>query len=311
MPQSTYLPREVVDSIRKHLDRAVEESRATFESAAEDEDTMTGHLGAHIKHPPERVLVDGTTWSWSITYRKLRGRGPAAAEKLTGADGIFDLVVDRGGSQSVRKSALFQAKMFGEGGRHLLEQAVKLSTWREAAFIMDYSPERFTALTISAVLAAQGRSIPITQRTDLATFIVDEFISCNIGDRDLTYDGSSKRLYWRDIDAKYVTVPFVVRHRLKVDVKSPWYRSKTTPHVDRILKPEEIHAHRMWATPEDILGVPPDATTRQLNAAKRQAALQLHPDRFSTFDEQIREAANKRMAEANAAYDSLRKHHGR
>lgn len=311
MPEPTKLPLEVIESIRMHLSSAVEESRLTFESAAEDEDTMTGHLGAHIKRAAQRVLVDGTPWSWSITYRKFRGRGPAAAEKITGADGIFDLAIDEGGLQSERKSALFQAKMFGEGGRDLLGQAMKLSTWREAAFIIDYSPDRFTAITIGEVLSARDKPVPRSDRTDLATFIVDEFVSCNIGDRNLSYDANTKKLYWLDINAKNVVVPFIVKHRLKIDVRSPWYQSRTTPHVDRVLKPEEIHEHRMWATSEDILGVPPDATARQLSAAKRQIALQLHPDRFSTFDEQVRQAAHNRMAEANAAFERLKKHHGK
>jgi hypothetical protein len=34
-------------------------------------------------------MADG--WTWSIDYTKFRGRGPGAAEKALGADGILEM----------------------------------------------------------------------------------------------------------------------------------------------------------------------------------------------------------------------------
>ncbi len=57
MPQPTKLPPEVIGSIREHIRRAVDDTRYSFERAEEDDDTMTGHLGAKLKHGPVRVDV--------------------------------------------------------------------------------------------------------------------------------------------------------------------------------------------------------------------------------------------------------------
>jgi len=50
-----------------------------FDSAGEDEDTVTGHFGALLQRGPVKVLVEESetkgTWKWSIRYSKFRGRG--------------------------------------------------------------------------------------------------------------------------------------------------------------------------------------------------------------------------------------------
>src|SRR4051812_40498839 len=114
MKRPLYLPNEVKVDIQKHLDAAIKRAVDGYESAAEDEDVMTGHLGGLLRIGPQRVHVtqaevDGD-WSWSIEYHKFRGRGDKATESFVGADGILELQVRRPNGVH-RKAALFQSKL--------------------------------------------------------------------------------------------------------------------------------------------------------------------------------------------------------
>ena len=193
--------------------------------------------------------------------------------------------------------------MEGEGGQDLFRQAVVMSTWREAAFVVEYSPEGVAAVGLDDVIAARGKSLGQAARRPFDEFIVDQFIGCKIGDRDLLYDSRRKRLYWRNVGKELVIAPFAVKHSFRINVKPPWYTDATLPQPDRELKLDEIHLNRMLATPSEILGVGAAPTKDELKKARRQLAQLYHPDKAGTMDEQIRAALTRRMAEANAAYD--------
>jgi hypothetical protein len=83
-------------------------------------------------------------WKWSIDYKKFRGRGPNATEFFLGADGILELTLDYGGRKDA-KSLLFQSKTEWARDTALLTQAARLSTWREAAIFINYTPSAFYA----------------------------------------------------------------------------------------------------------------------------------------------------------------------
>src|ERR1700730_16724366 len=84
MRRPLYIPEEVKRDIRNHIVTAVTDAIGGFESASEDEDTLTGHLGATLRSPTRvvNVLEDQLTgrWRWSLTYTKFRGKGPSATE---------------------------------------------------------------------------------------------------------------------------------------------------------------------------------------------------------------------------------------
>jgi len=98
MRRRLYIPDEVKANIRAHLETAIQNTVEGFDSASEDEDTMTGHLGARLQVRVQRVMVPRPNeipgeWRWAIKYYKFRGRGPAATERFLGADGIFELTL--------------------------------------------------------------------------------------------------------------------------------------------------------------------------------------------------------------------------
>ena len=58
--------------------------------------------------------------------------------------------------------------------------------------------------------------------------------------------------------------------------------------------------------PYSILGVPRDATNTQIVETYRALAQIYHPDRYAQAPPRVRDEANKRMQELNAAYEALR-----
>ncbi|HEV7949996.1 MAG TPA: hypothetical protein VGP24_09540, partial [Glaciihabitans sp.] len=82
MPRQLYIPAKVLDQISEHISSAVDRAVAGFWSGNEDEDTLTGDLGACLRtgsHTVE-VIQDEISgpWKWSMTYSKFRGRGKGA-----------------------------------------------------------------------------------------------------------------------------------------------------------------------------------------------------------------------------------------
>jgi hypothetical protein len=134
MAQPIYIPSHVKEAIVRHVDKAISKAVAAYGSAAEDEDALTGQLGFALR--TSRRVADG--WTWPIDYAKLRGRGPDAAEKALGADGILEMHVHTAEGVQ-RKAALFQAKKAWKSDGKLLEQALLLSNWREAAFVLNFT----------------------------------------------------------------------------------------------------------------------------------------------------------------------------
>lgn len=64
--------------------------------------------------------------------------------------------------------------------------------------------------------------------------------------------------------------------------------------------------------PYEILGIAPSASDADIKARHRKLVIQVHPDRLSGLGErpELIEAANRKLAAINAAFDSLRKERG-
>jgi hypothetical protein len=300
-----HLPPEVYQSISRHLKRAVLRALDAHQSGQEDEDTLTGQLGAYLRTTrPRRVTVRHDeirgTWTWSLEYRKFRGRGPGATEKLLGADGVFDFVLVQGG-RLTRKGSLFQAKTESEDRQRLLAQCIRLSTWKEAAFVIRYGHDTYTALdfddTFKMALGLDGvRSIP------LDVFMMDWFVACLVGDSELYYDAGDRVLEWKDINGEFIKTSFAVKHRLGLRVDAPLpgaYR------YGRSIDPERIHEHRMEATDEELLGLGRHPTISELKRAKRETAKRYHTDRYQQLESGERYILDLRLKETNAAADRV------
>ncbi|MEE8408211.1 MAG: J domain-containing protein [Myxococcota bacterium] len=58
--------------------------------------------------------------------------------------------------------------------------------------------------------------------------------------------------------------------------------------------------------PHQVLGVPATATQEQIHAAYQQLVQQYHPDRVEGMGPEVREVAERRTKEINAAYTALK-----
>jgi hypothetical protein len=308
LPQKIYIPAEVAQSIREHIGAALDRCQEGFWSGNEDEDTLTGHLGFALKTGVHTVNVaEGEIrgpWKWSIDYSKFRGRGRNAPEKHIGADGIVELRLSRGLRMEV-KSLLFQAKTDWQTSQELVSQAMLLSTWREAAIVVNYTPSGLYAYPIDSVLESRGVRSKARGGTSLNEALGDYFLQCKIGDTNLAYDARRRRLAWRSQTGEMVATQFSVPQRLRFNVRAPTLRRELL--IDTMLPSTSIHRHRMAASPEEMLA--PLLTAEQPSVKSRRKALSLayHPDSYMTLPQQYLDLATMRMQEVNSAYDEIGK----
>lgn len=299
MPSPLYIPEYVQKAIASHLNAAIEKAVDGYMSAREDEDTLTGHLGASLR--TKHSNVDG--WTWSLDYTKLRGRGPRATEKLVGADGIFEMRV-RHVEGEQRKAVLFQAKNYWTHDQKLVEQSLLLSTWREAAFVLNYTPTEIEAFGLDDVIRSQGNRSRARAPIALSRFLTDEFLACRVGDLHLEYDPRNRILTWQNMSGEFVSIHFSVRSRIRLSVTSRDWRK---PNGPKRIKRHEIHDHRMRADPEEVLSVERGASAKQILAARNALALTYHPDKFAFQDQLLEELLKRRMQETNHAYSEVKK----
>ncbi|MBK8786096.1 MAG: hypothetical protein IPN43_06245 [Chitinophagaceae bacterium] len=223
MVRQIYIPQEVKDDIRKHLDTSINKAVNGFPSSYEDEDVVTGHLFGLMKSDEQSVVVKNQEvngeWKWSIDFKKFGGRGKAATESIIGADGIIELHLTQN-NETVSKSLLFQSKLdWDKKDKKLYEQCAKLLTWLGAAVVINYTQEKYEAYSLDQVFSSQG-SKPSRAKL-LQTMLGADFIDCTIGDSDLFYDAVKKSLTWLNNDNMYVSTKFNLNRRLKINIKAP------------------------------------------------------------------------------------------
>lgn len=308
MRRRIFMPPEVRQAMSEHIRAAVPKALEGYWSASEDEDVLTGHLGACLKIGSQTVRVPkGQSdfpgdWTWSLDYFKFRGRGKNATENILGADGLFELRSQLG-DRTETKSLLFQAKKDWQTDPSLVAQCIKLSTWREAAFVLNYTSTAFEAFSVDEVLRARGAKPQDSDARQLGDFLAGDFLECLIGDMDLLYDPKARKLIWRAMSGEIVGTVFEVKHRMRVTVKAP--ASSGHDRAYKTISNSEIHDYRMEAGDEDILSLGSVHSVKELKAARNGLALAYHPDKFNAVDELLRQILTRRMQEANQAYDRV------
>ena len=311
MRRRLYIPQEVTRAMEEHIRAAIPRAVEGYWSANEDEDVLTGHLGACLKIRSEQVRVVELqserpgNWTWSVDYFKFRGRGKNATENILGADGLFELRLQLG-YRTETKSLLFQAKKDWASHADLVAQCIKLSTWREAAFVMNYTQTAFEAFSLDDVLKAGGSRPQNPDPRELGDFLARDFLECLVGDTDLSYDPRARRLIWRAVSGEIVATVFEVKHRIRVNVKAP--PSSDHDRVDRQIPNSQIHNFRMEASDEEILSLPSGYSAKELKASRKALALVYHPDLYNEADDLLRQIINRRMQEVNDAYERVYAH---
>lgn len=308
MRGNLFIPEEVRADIASHIDKAINEAVLGFMSACEDEDSLTGDWGGLLRIRNQNVKIDGrgelpNDWQWSIDYRKFRGRGKNATEKTLGADGVIELHVN--GARPQVKSLLFQSKINLKKDKHLLSQCAKLSTWREAACVINYTEEGYYVYDIEDLLRSKGELPPEGKRISMAEYLNSQFLPCEVGDTGLRYFARERVLQWKSLYGQTVAANFQVNNRVKVNVTPLIGVNFDKNMVDEFVSPEDIYRHRMQATKDEILHLDSlhSASSSDLKRAKKSISLTYHPDKYSILDDLDREILTQRIKEMNAVYE--------
>jgi hypothetical protein len=167
------------------------------------------------------VQLNAQSYRWRANHYKLRGRGKGAAERKSGADGIFQLeVLDESGNVLHGKGLLFQAKKEWRGkDQNLLKQVTLLEEYSPSAIVIDYRRSGFTGIAGREVIQAQGnrRAIPSQENVRLAEILGDEFVRCRRGDIG-TFWNSETRMLEHEVGVR-VTPPPVPQHVITTAVQ--------------------------------------------------------------------------------------------
>ncbi|WP_288364466.1 hypothetical protein [uncultured Spongiibacter sp.] len=194
------LPSYVLDSLRGHYALGVANAEAFYEQHAADEDSVTGALGqALARAEPIRAQNGFDEYLVQVSYRKVRGRGPRAPERLLGIDGIFQLEVqDQGGNTIARKGLTFQSKKLWKGkNAGLLDQVRKMEANSPGGIVIDFGPNGYKACAAKDVIASLGNRTVAEKHHSvrpLEQFLCHDFLECHVGRRGQYFDPETERL---------------------------------------------------------------------------------------------------------------------
>ena len=190
------LPDGLKALIRDRYLAGVSDAQAKYPFSAADEDSLTGALGNSISMAHEMVFSDGQKqYSYQISYRKIRGRGPRAPEKQLGADGIVQIEVrDEHGRRT--KGLPFQAKKgWRNADSNLLAQARRMLETAGDGIVIDFGPNRFSACRAEDVVHNQANRKLIDRAgktRPLGQLLGDDFLDCHIGTPGLFFDPTTE-----------------------------------------------------------------------------------------------------------------------
>jgi hypothetical protein len=77
------------------------------------------------------------------------------------------------------------------------------------------------------------------------------FLDCLIGDTDLRYDATTRKLIWKAMNGEIVETQFSLGHRFSINIKPP-KRNIRRRRKHKEVTNKEIHNYRMQATEEEI-----------------------------------------------------------
>jgi hypothetical protein len=192
------LPQKLFETLRDRYLAGVASAEALFSNSCADEDSLTGALGQAISTARPIVFQrGGGTFTVSVSYQKIRGRGPGAPEKIFGSDGLFQIDVRSSDGTIIRRKGLpFQAKSYWKGqNRDLFNQAKLIEEKTGVGIVVDYREEGYKACPTSAVIQTNGNRRAVDRihaMRPLGSILGHDFLECRIGVLDLFYDAGEE-----------------------------------------------------------------------------------------------------------------------
>lgn len=193
------IPSSIFSAVQHELRARCEFAEQGWNAGSDEEDTLTGDLGASLRRPWQDVFDPDAhqKWRWQVTYKKFRGKGKGADEKLFGADGIFEIAVQdqRTGTRFV-KGLLFQAKKKGDTRKKKLEEQAKHMERivPGGAAIFEYGPSQYSAW--DAIESAPDLTVADAGKriSRLGDYLANRFLTCKVGKLGIYYDAVGRSL---------------------------------------------------------------------------------------------------------------------
>lgn len=209
------IPEPVFASISNHVVHAAEEAAGGWTAGSDEEDTLTGDLGANLRTDwSNPIRTTNGFWSWRIRYKKFRGRGRGAYEKGSGADGIVQVEATDGQATHI-KGLLFQAKKVGRLDGRLAGQVERMEALATGgSSIFEYGPDQYRAVDgreyLREIESQQPQAVALVP---LGDFLAKAFLGCTSGLLGMYFDAVRGLLLLPDGTAHHVSLA----HRIGIE----------------------------------------------------------------------------------------------
>jgi len=150
----------------------------------------------------EPIMFTGPEGNYTVqvSYRKLRGRGLNAPERLYGSDGLFQILVSNENDEILRQKGLpFQSKTNWQGrSQAVASQARDIQQTTGEGLVIDYSATGYRTCGTGIAIETHGNRMEVNRRgamKPLGQILGVEFLECRIGKIDLFYDPDKERYF--------------------------------------------------------------------------------------------------------------------
>jgi hypothetical protein len=153
--------------LRDRYIAGVATAEAHFADSSADEDSVTGALGqALAMSEPLKFSDRFGDFSVQISYRKVRGRGLNAPERLYGSDGIFQIAVTTEEGLVVRLKGLpFQSKINWRGrSSSVASQSADIEASTGEGIVVDYTTTGYRACPTGLAVVTRGNRREVERR---------------------------------------------------------------------------------------------------------------------------------------------------
>lgn len=195
------LPDHVFEFLRDRYIAGVATAEANFAASSADEDALTGALGQALAMPAPWIFTGPNgDYSVQVSYRKLRGRGLNAPERLYGSDGLFQIEVSAANGSVVRRKGLpFQSKTNWRGrSASVASQAADIQASTGEGLVIDYTSTGYRACKTGLAIETRGNRREVERRggmVSLGQILGNDFLECRVGRVGLFYDTAAERYY--------------------------------------------------------------------------------------------------------------------
>jgi hypothetical protein len=177
-----------------------------------DEDSVTGDFWGQISTNGD--VSEGDGLNWNIEYKRVGGRGAGAFEKLTGADGIYELAVrDSLGKVIFQKEFLFQAKKGNTlNTKKARDQAMSMENIAPGGSLMIvYEKGDYRCMHADRFLQTDERPTE-----SICDYIVNDFFECLHGTEGMKFEIDTRSLVVNDNEIYAPDINFVIRQNVRI-----------------------------------------------------------------------------------------------